>query len=45
MSVITDDNVRTLLTLGRFAFAVALLLFVGVLFYLLRRDSRGSGGS
>lgn len=41
MSVITEDGVRAFLTLGRVAFALALALFIGVLFYLLRRD----GGS
>jgi hypothetical protein len=42
MSVITDDGIRTLLTLGRFAFALALALFIGVLFYLLRRNGGNS---
>jgi hypothetical protein len=42
MSLITDDTMRALLMLGRVTFALALALFVGVLFYLLRRDGGGS---
>jgi hypothetical protein len=42
MSIITDDGMRALLTLGRFAFAAALVLFIGVLFFLLKRDGGGS---
>jgi hypothetical protein len=45
MSIITDDGVRAVLTLGRIAFAAALALFIGILFFLLRRNGGGSGGS
>jgi hypothetical protein len=39
MNLIENDAVRALLLVERIAFAAVLALFIGVLFYLLRRDN------